>query len=278
MNDTVQTAFEGRTWPLVSILFITYKRIDLLERSMAAIRENTDYPNLQIVISDDASPPEIQAKMRALPADVHVLPTKNRGLGANINQGMAACLGKYILMVQDDWICEGPRTYLRDAVMLMEAQPGVGLVSFSLTLAIADRLEKLEGVAERAVLYPLDPAERDYPFLYSDQPHLRREAINEMMGPYLEDRDMAKCEYDYERRWDAQTQYRTAMFPVYCMKVFSNQGIEQSFRETRLRNRMDRVLMPVARRVKSYPLVFGTLKAIVRGVQFLLERLRIARV
>jgi hypothetical protein len=191
---------------------------------------------------------------------------------------MAACQGKYILMVQDDWICEGPRAYLRDAVQLMEAQPVVGLVSFSLTLTRADTLDTLDGVDERAVLYPVDPAERDYPFLYSDQPHLRRSAINEMMGPYLEDRDMVKCEQDYERRWDAQTTYRTAMFPAYCMKVFSNQGIDQSFRETRLRNKIDRALMPVATKVKNYPIVFRTLKAVVRGVQSLLERLRIVRV
>lgn len=278
MNDTAQTTFEGRSWPLVSILFITYKRIDLLERAMEAIRNNTDYPNLQFVISDDGSPSEIQAKMRALAADVYVLSTRNRGLGANINQGMAACQGKYILMLQDDCTCMGPRTYLRDSVQLMEAHPLVGMVNFSQTLAIADNLEKLEGVEERAVLYPLNPAERAYPFLYSDQPHLRRSEINEMLGPYLEDRDMVKCEKDYEKRWDAQTRYRTAMFPAYCKTVFRHDGDEQSFRETRLRNRMDRVLLPVARRVQSYPLIFRTLKAVVRGVQSLLERLRIARV
>ena len=278
MNDTAQGAVEERSRPLVSILFITYKRIDLLERAVAAIRRNTDYPNLQIVVSDDASPPEIQAKMRAIPADVHVLPRKNRGLGANINQGMAACRGKYILMVQDDCICVASGPYLRDAVLLMEAQPLVGMVNFSHTLAIAGKLEKLEGVDERAVLYPLNPAERDHPFLYTDQPHLRRREVNELLGPYLEERDMAKCEKDYERRWEAQTRYRTAMFPRYCMKVFRHDGDDQSFRETRLRNKMDRVLLPVARRVQGYPLIFRTLKAVVRGVQSLLERLRIVRV
>ena len=29
-------------WPLVSVLFITYKRCDLLEQSICAFRENTD--------------------------------------------------------------------------------------------------------------------------------------------------------------------------------------------------------------------------------------------
>lgn len=278
MEETMQQPAGGESWPLVSVLFITYKRIDLLEETIFAIRKNTRYPNLQFVISDDGSPREIQEKMRLLPADVYVLPTKNRGLGANINQGMAACEGKYILMVQDDWRCEGPSAYLLNAVRLMEAQPSVGLVSFSLTLAIADKLKALDGVEERAVLYPLDPAERDYPFLYSDQPHLRRREVNEMMGPYLEDRDMVKCEQDYERRWDAQTTYRTAVFPAYCMKVFSNQGIDASFRESRLRNKIDRVLLPIAAKIKGYPVVFRVSKAAVRGVQSLLERLRIARI
>jgi hypothetical protein len=278
MNDARQTTLEVGSWPLVSILFITYKRIDLLEQAVAAIRQNTDYPNLQVVISDDASPREIQERMRALPADVHLLPTKNRGLGANINRGLTACQGKYILMVQDDWMCQGPSRYLRDAVTLMEAQPVVGLVSFTLTLAVADRLEKLDGVDEKAVLYPVDPEERDYPFTYSDQPHVRRSAINEMMGPYLEDMDVRKCEMDYERRWEAQTQYRSAMFPSYTKKVFSDHGVEQSFRENRVRNKIDRALLPIATKLRDYPVVFRASRAVVRGFQTLLERLRIARV
>jgi len=88
-------------WPLVSVLFITYKRFDLLKKTVESFRQNTDYPRLELVIADDGSGPAIQAEIRTLPADVFALMPKNRGLGANNNNGIRHCNGKYILIVQE---------------------------------------------------------------------------------------------------------------------------------------------------------------------------------
>ena len=88
-------------YPLVSVLFITYKRVELLERSFRAFLGNTDYPNLETVIADDGSGAEIQRRVRTLPADVFALAPRNQGLGANNNNGLRHCSGKYILMIQE---------------------------------------------------------------------------------------------------------------------------------------------------------------------------------
>ena len=85
----------NRDHPLVSALFITYDRFDLLERAVYSFRENTEYSNLELVISDNGSPPEVQDKIRNLPADVFAFFPKNRGLGANNNNGIRNCSGKY---------------------------------------------------------------------------------------------------------------------------------------------------------------------------------------
>lgn len=259
-------------WPLVSALFITYKRIDLLREAVRTFHEHTDYPNLEVIIADDASPLEIQEQIGALQADKKLLPTRNRGLGANINQGMAACRGEFILMIQDDWMCRGPRDYLRNCVLLFQRYATVGMISFTFTLAKVDQCEVLEDLPERAVLYPENPADRDYPFLYSDQPHLRRRSVNDLVGPYLEDRDMVKCEQDYERRWEAQTVYRTAMVPAYLGRTFTNAGTERSLRESRLQNRIDRMLLPLADLLRNYPAVFRVGKAVVRFFQRLASK------
>ena len=78
---------------------------------------------LEVVIADDGSGPEIQAKIRTLPADVFALSPENQGLGPNNNNGIAHCKGKYILMIQDDWECFGPPDYLSNAVWVLEANP-----------------------------------------------------------------------------------------------------------------------------------------------------------
>ena len=57
-------------YPLVSVLFVTYKRIDLLGEAVHGLLKNTSYPRLELVIADDGSGPEIQAEIRTLPVDV----------------------------------------------------------------------------------------------------------------------------------------------------------------------------------------------------------------
>ena len=109
MSDSVTQP--ASDWPLVSALFVTYKRFESVKRALLAFREHTDYPNLQIVIADDGSTEDVQQQIRQLPADAFALSPKNRGLGANNNAGIRLCSGKYMLMIQDDWICQGPPQY-----------------------------------------------------------------------------------------------------------------------------------------------------------------------
>lgn len=268
----ISNSFQEQEWPLVSVLFVTYKRFDLLAQSVDAFVKHTDYPNYEIVISDDGSPLKIQDAIRALPVEKRtVLPTRNRGLGANFNQGMAECRGKYILTLQDDWKCHGPSDYLRTSVMLLEHHPLVGMILYTMGLAYRPESAAISGLKEIAYFYPDDASKRDYPYTYSDQPHLRRREVNTVVGPYLEDRDMVKCEQDYERRWDQQTVYKSAMFPAYWLKVFTCIGGEdRSFRETRLKNRTDRLLAPIANRLRSHKRLFRLGRTVVRKIQRLL--------
>ena len=81
-------------YPLVSVLFVTYKRVDLLEKAVHSFLKNTSYPRLEVVIADDGSGREIQDKIRTLPADVYALSPVNQGLGPNNNNGIAHCTGQ----------------------------------------------------------------------------------------------------------------------------------------------------------------------------------------
>lgn len=266
------------SYPLVSVLFVTYKRVGLLEMSFRAFRENTDYPNLEIVIADDGSGPEIQNRIRMLPADVFALAPKNRGLGANNNNGLRHCSGKYILMIQDDWPCMGPSDYLKNTIQVMEANPNVGIVNYGGARHPPDKSRRLPGCEEPCYITTMSDAGAVSRFLYSDQPHVISREAMEYAGEYLESRDMEECEEDYNRRWLSQTRFQTAIFPAYHLKTFVNAGEEQSFRTSRFRHKVDRFLMPVASFFKEHchPLYRSGRRA-VRTTVRVLEGLRIVR-
>lgn len=231
--------------PLVSVLFVTYKRFDMLERSLRAFRQNTSYPNLELVIADDGSGPEIQDKIRALPADVFALLPKNRGLGANNNNGIRHCSGKYILMIQDDWMCQGPPEYLSNAIAVLEANPQVGLINFAGAPHPPDHAQPLTGCDQPCFVTPSPyTGNPKREFLYSDQPHIHTRAALEYVGPYKEDRDMEECEMDYNLRWENQDRHLTAVYPAYLHHVFVCAEEGQSFRTTRFRYKVQGALQP----------------------------------
>ena len=261
-------------WPLVSVLFITYKRVDLLESAIRTFVAQTDYPQYEIVVSDDGSAPEIQQQIRNLPFQkTALLPASNSGLGANINKGMAACRGQYILMIQDDWDCQGPSDYLKKTIGLMEKYPDIGMVGYTMGLEYKPASAARTIFGETAYLFPRDASKRVYPYVYSDQPHVRRREVNDLMGPYLEVRgNVLKAEQDYERRWDAQTTYESAMFPAYWLKLFTTAPIERSFRETDVKNRTDRMLSGIADRLRGNKVLFSLGKRCVRSVQRLFSK------
>jgi len=270
---------KDQQFPLVSVLFITYKRYDLLERTLRKFRENTDYPNLEVVIADDGSGPEIQEKIRSLPADVYALAPKNRGLGANNNNGLRHCSGKYILMVQDDCVCTGPADYLKNTIQVMEANPEIGIVNYYGPPHPMERSHKLAGSLEpcHVFLKPYEDGRKEY-FLYTDQPHVISRAALDHIGEYLELRDMEECERDYNRRWRDQTRFRTATFPAYYNNVFVHEGAEESFRTNRFRYRVHGFLQRWKPAVQRFsPLLFRVGRAAVNKMLRGMERLRLVR-
>jgi glycosyltransferase involved in cell wall biosynthesis len=266
--------------PLVSVLFITYKRLDLLRMSLAAFRRNTDYPNLEVIIADDGSGPEIQAQIRTLGADVYALAPTNRGLGANNNNGIQHCSGKYILMIQDDWECCGPADYLRNTIHVMESNPAVGLVNYCGEPNPIDEARPLGGSDEYCIASKACGEGLNGYVRYSDQPHVASRAATEHVGYYAEDRrmDEGECEEDYHRRWRNQTKFISAVFPKYYMRTYANRGVEQSFRTSRFRHRIDRKLIPVAEYLKQHfrPLYWMGRRSLRTSVR-ILERLHLVR-
>jgi len=265
--------------PLVSVLFLTYRRVSLLQRTLRSFQANTAYAPLELVVADDGSPQDTQLLIRAMPFDRFVLGATNRGLGANLNAGLAACRGDYVLVLQDDWDCVGPATYLQHAVELMRAHAEVGLVKFYGVEHMVVPFDVGDDCGEPCVYVPSTlPDGTPQAHVYSDTPHLRSRALTEVVGLYREGCRMEECERDYELRFAAQSALTAAIIPRYYNQVFVHTGESLSHRTAKTRVRTERALLPAARWLQRHcwP-VYLPARAVLRATLTIAERVHLIR-
>ncbi len=91
---------------MISILTTHYNRPYALVSCLEAIKDAKLDFDYEVVISDDGSDKETIAIISKLEIDTLVLATKNEGLAANLNKGIKACQGDYILYVQEDFLIQ----------------------------------------------------------------------------------------------------------------------------------------------------------------------------
>jgi glycosyltransferase involved in cell wall biosynthesis len=111
--------------PLVSVAVITYNQKDFLQECIESILTQ-DYPNIEIVIADDASTDGTQAMLHEYNIEypgkfVLKLSETNQGITKNSNLAHFACAGKYIAwMGGDDLMLPGK---IKKQVDYMEQHP-----------------------------------------------------------------------------------------------------------------------------------------------------------
>ncbi|QMU56104.1 MAG: glycosyltransferase [Candidatus Mycalebacterium zealandia] len=93
--------------PLVSILVLSYNRKSWLRESLDSILAQ-DYPNIEIIVCDDASTDGSQDVLREYKeknSDINFvlsLSSQNEGITANLNKGLSFYQGKYVVTFSDD--------------------------------------------------------------------------------------------------------------------------------------------------------------------------------
>jgi len=116
--------------PLVSILLATYNSEDFIREALDSILSQT-YRNLEIVLCDDASSDgtvSILKEYQKRDKRIKIIENKkNLGISLNMNNGIKACNGKYIAILDgDDWAYP---YRVEEQVNLMEENPKVVLCS-----------------------------------------------------------------------------------------------------------------------------------------------------
>lgn len=120
----------GRPWPRISVLVPTYNQAGFLEEAVASVLAQ-DYPDLEIVISDDASSdttPEVTARLARDPRVKSYRNAHNLGRVANYRHLLEdLATGEWVLVLDGDDQLVGT-TYLRAAMTRASSDPAIVLV------------------------------------------------------------------------------------------------------------------------------------------------------
>jgi glycosyltransferase involved in cell wall biosynthesis len=116
--------------PLTTIALLTYNRSALLARALASARAQ-DYPNLEILILDNASTDDTESACRAAAAADrrirYVRHPRNLGSISNFNAALPLAAGRYFMwLADDDWLTPN---YVSSCVALLETDPGIALAA-----------------------------------------------------------------------------------------------------------------------------------------------------
>ncbi len=106
----VEASESATMHPRVSVIVLTYNNLDLTEACLSSIDLYSDYPNLEVIVVDnassDGSPDFLRKWAAATPPTGQtrrlILNDDNRGFAAGNNQGLAVATGDYMVILNND--------------------------------------------------------------------------------------------------------------------------------------------------------------------------------
>ncbi|MVN21910.1 glycosyltransferase [Mucilaginibacter arboris] len=171
----------------VSLLITHYNRSQSLERLLQAFKEQ-ECTFGEIIVSDDASLPEHQNKIKELQKQYGfklICAEHNRGLGNNINKGQDAVSKPYTLYVQEDFVpIAGFGTHFKNALELMQSNKTLDIVRFYAYFSYPYLKPYRHGFSE--MIFSRRTINHLKFYYYSDHPHLRRSSFFTKFGRYPE--------------------------------------------------------------------------------------------
>jgi GT2 family glycosyltransferase/glycosyltransferase involved in cell wall biosynthesis len=105
VHDLVE-GVEALEMPRVSVVVVTYNNLDLTRACLESLDRYSDYPNVEIIVVDNASADETPGFLTTWASEGPdrriVLNADNRGFAAANNQGLALATGDYLVMLNND--------------------------------------------------------------------------------------------------------------------------------------------------------------------------------
>jgi GT2 family glycosyltransferase/glycosyltransferase involved in cell wall biosynthesis len=130
----LDAAVDAIVEPRVSLVVLAYNNLDLTKACLSSIALYSDYPNLEVIVVDNASSDGTPAFLRAWETETPppgqtrrvLLNDRNLGFAAGNNVGLAAATGEYLVLLNNDtYVTPG---WVRTLVAHLRRDRSVGLV------------------------------------------------------------------------------------------------------------------------------------------------------
>ncbi|WP_282069499.1 glycosyltransferase family 2 protein [Olleya namhaensis] len=178
----------------ISFLITHFNRPNQLEMCVNKIKD-LKLDCCEIVVSDDCSKKEVVDLIKTFSIDQLVLAPFNQGLGANINKGIKACKGEYLIYCQEDFnVKESLKHILNECYSILD-ENNINMIRFISNVNFNKRFKLTRNVD----LIPKFSFFNFYQnfYQYSDHPFIVRRLFFEQNGFYLENTsgDYGETEY-----------------------------------------------------------------------------------
>ncbi len=183
---------------MLSILITHYNRPMALNKCLNVIQSLEWNIPYEIVVSDDGSKKEFISQIDEQKIDKLLLSDKNNGLTANLNKGIKACEGSYLLYCQEDAVLSPELTILLHEILEILDRKKLDMVR----LRANYRFAKLISVSENIARIPKFSIKNFTVnmFQYSDNPFITTIQFFEKYGYYLENTSGPYGETEYAIR------------------------------------------------------------------------------
>ena len=132
-------------FPLVSIISVNYNQAQITRDMLNSLRRIT-YPNVEVIVVDNASPAGAPTYIREEFPEVKLIcSARNLGFAGGNNLGVEVATGKYVLFLNND--TEVEPNFLEPLVACFEADPLAGVASPKIIFHGTDRLIQYAGSA-----------------------------------------------------------------------------------------------------------------------------------
>jgi GT2 family glycosyltransferase len=117
-------------WPKVSVIVLTYNNLAFTRACLESVEKHSRYPNLELIIVDNASTDETPAFLRQYasdhPSSTVILNEQNVGFAAGNNVGLRAATGDFLIMLNNDtYVTDG---WVHGLIRHFRQHPQLGLI------------------------------------------------------------------------------------------------------------------------------------------------------
>ncbi|MDP3679667.1 MAG: glycosyltransferase family 2 protein [Flavobacterium sp.] len=181
----------------ISFLITHYNRPSDLLKCLAAIK-SLKVADSEIVVCDDASLEEHLKTIQDYEIDRLVVSKTNQGLAANINKGIKACKGEYIIYCQEDFLLSPQISRILPECLDLLKNKKLDMIRF-VSNSPFNRLIPLTAAVSLIPKFSFRNFLQNY-YQYSDHPFVTSKSFYDKYGTYFENTSGRYGETEYAIR------------------------------------------------------------------------------